>query len=229
MIRNLNSKKRFTTGLTLVELLVVVAILALLIVLGIWVYQRQLAKGWDARRKSDLDKIKIAVEEYEKDHDCYPPEALLNCDPKTGLKGTGLKPYINQIPCDPRTKVSYKYEISSGTCPRWFRLYSILDYRKDPIMAKINCTHNCGPNCGYQYYVSSSNTSDTTSCTGGTPSTPPSTQQPNGGWWGCINSVCVSLGLDSEGRPVCAPNYSSKGLCDTNCSYDPVGNACKSN
>jgi prepilin-type N-terminal cleavage/methylation domain-containing protein len=222
MTRESTIKGYFRKGLTLVELLVVVAILALLVIAGIWAYRTQMSKGWDARRKADMDRIKVAVEEYEKDHDCYPPEELLKCNP-----GTGLKPYINQIPCDPRTKVDYKYEISADSCPRWFRLYSILDYRKDPIMAKINCTHNCGPNCEYQYYVFSSNTFDTTSCAGS--GTPPPTQQPNGDWWGCINSVCVPLGLDSEGRPACEPNYSSKWLCDSNCSNDPEANACKSN
>lgn len=198
-------------GFTLIEILIVVSILALVIIAGIFAYQIQLAKGWDARRKSDLSKIKVAVEEYEKDHDCYPPEALLNCSP-----GTGLRPYITQIPCDPRTKTSYKYEMDTSSCPRWFRLYSFLDNRTDPIMADINCSNNCGPDCAYQYYVASTNTMDTTKCTlpNGTPR--PTMSAPPGAYaWGCIDGKCINVAWDVEtGTPVCRPFYTSEWACE---------------
>lgn len=232
MRKHFSFRGKTVKGFSLIELLIVIAILALIIIIAIWVYRLQLAKGWDARRKADLDKIRIAVEEYEKDHDCYPPEALMTCSP-----GTGLKPYIIQIPCDPRTKVSYTYEISSDTCPHWFRLYSILDNQKDPIKTKINCENNCGPDCAYQYYVSSGNTTDTTSCAPGTstpsgtgtaPSSP--TPIPECNFLGCVGGVCVPIDcFPGTVDPVCTPNYSNRSICEAQCADDPVENNCKQN
>jgi len=65
------------SAFTLIELLVVVAFLSLMILVAIFAFKGQLFKGYDARRKSDLNRIKIALEEYEKDHNCYPPIYLL--------------------------------------------------------------------------------------------------------------------------------------------------------
>jgi len=59
-------------GATLTELMVVVAIIAFLALLAFWALRTQVFKGFDSRRKTDIYQIKVAVEEYEKDHDCYP-------------------------------------------------------------------------------------------------------------------------------------------------------------
>lgn len=64
---------RKNSGFTLVELLVVIAFLAIIAVIIINALRSSLWKGNDAKRKADLDRIKIALEEYEKDHNCYPP------------------------------------------------------------------------------------------------------------------------------------------------------------
>ena len=45
----------------------------------------QVFKGNDARRKADLKRIGVAVEEYEKDKNCYPLPSLLTCNPGKGL------------------------------------------------------------------------------------------------------------------------------------------------
>ena len=54
-------------GVTLVELLVVVSIIALLALISIFAFREQIFKGNDAKRKSDIGRIQLAVEEYEKD------------------------------------------------------------------------------------------------------------------------------------------------------------------
>ena len=82
--------------MTLVELLIVVSIIILLVLIAIAFFRGQLFKGLDAKRKADINRIKVAIEEYEKDHDCYPPPQIVVCDP-----GTGLSPYLDKIPCDP--------------------------------------------------------------------------------------------------------------------------------
>ncbi len=54
------NRKSVNHGFTLIEVLIVVAILAILILMSIFYYQRHLMRSRDARRKSDLDKIRIA-------------------------------------------------------------------------------------------------------------------------------------------------------------------------
>lgn len=185
---------------TLIELFVVVAILALMIILGIWAYKLQLLKAFDARRKSDLSKIKVAVEEYEKDHDCYPLPELVVC------KGTGLNPYINQVPCDPQNGGTYKYERSEGNCPYWFRIGASLGNSKDTQSIQLGCQYGCGSSLSYNYYVSSPNAPEPEK--GG--STPPATGTPQPGEanWGCRNRTCFQLKSSNE----CQPNF-QQSLC----------------
>ncbi len=140
---------KYKNGFTLVEILIVVAILAFLAVTTIGFFLPQISKGRDAKRKGDLDRIKIAIEEYEKDYNCYPPSALLECNP-----GTGLAPYLDKIPCDQTTDLSYYYQSEAGTCPTWFRLYFKLQFEKDA-KARPLCAASDGNS--YDYYVTSAN------------------------------------------------------------------------
>ena len=129
---------------TLIEALIVVAILALLATLSIMSVKNQVLKGNDAKRKADINRIKIAVEEYEKDHNCYPQSVVC-----TG-GGTGLQPYLNKIPCDSTTNQSYAYEpscTSGGCCPNWYRFYAKLQNTAD-----TEITPSIGPGNQYNFY-----------------------------------------------------------------------------
>ena len=97
--------------MTLSEVLVVVAILGILILLVAFFIRPefQIGKSRDARRKSDLKKLAIALEDYATDHKCYPNES-------SGLDVLSPK-YIPQIFKDPKTKQPYTYVCSSnGDC-----------------------------------------------------------------------------------------------------------------
>jgi prepilin-type N-terminal cleavage/methylation domain-containing protein len=64
--------KRYKSGFTLVELLVVMAIIGILSVVTLANFSTSQAKGRDAQRKSDLKQISIALEAYYADHGAYP-------------------------------------------------------------------------------------------------------------------------------------------------------------
>jgi prepilin-type N-terminal cleavage/methylation domain-containing protein len=136
-----------TLGFTLIELLISLSIIAILGSLIVISLRAQLFKGNDARRKADIDQIKVAVEEYEKDHNCYPAPAVLTCKP-----GSGLEPYLIKIPCDPITDASYYYETENNLCPSWYKLYTILQYTKDS-----SVTPGIGPGSIYNYVSGSAN------------------------------------------------------------------------
>ncbi|MBD3279271.1 MAG: hypothetical protein GF390_01005, partial [Candidatus Pacebacteria bacterium] len=66
------SKDSSQAGLTLIELLVIVTIIAVVLILLVLSIPRQLGRARDSQRKSDLEKIKVAFEDYYNDHHCYP-------------------------------------------------------------------------------------------------------------------------------------------------------------
>lgn len=85
-------------------------------------------RGYDARRKKDLARMKVAFEEYFNDKGCYPTQAYIDsqsCD------GTGFRPWLARWPCDPG-RVAYVIGIDNSPCPRWFKIGTQLRDRKDP-------------------------------------------------------------------------------------------------
>jgi prepilin-type N-terminal cleavage/methylation domain-containing protein len=129
-----NMVKKLSNGFTLIELIIVVTLISFLALLAISYFRNQIFKAQDAKRKSDIKTIQIAVEEYEKDHNCYPTPEMMDCTP-----GTGLMPYLNKIPCDPITNESYYYNYQVDDCPSWYRLYTVLENESDD-----DIVTNCG-------------------------------------------------------------------------------------
>lgn len=190
---------KFNKAFTLVELMIVVSIIGFIAVISMAYFRSQLFKGNDARRKSDIARIQVALEEYEKDHDCYPFSFAVSCDP-----GTGLKPYLDTVPCDPTTKMSYYYEHEDDACPSWYRVYTALDNNSDDQIVE-----NIGPSGSYNYYHDSPNAPAIEEGAGtGGGSGPP------GGvtFYGCKASVCEPLLWDyARPGPECDPNYTIDG------------------
>jgi len=193
-------KMRFSRGLTISELMIVVVIIAFLALLAFWAVRTQVYKGFDARRKADIHRIKVAVEEYEKDHDCYPTPDLVVCTPQD----TGLRPYLDKIPCDPRTKASYYYDHENSSCPKWYRLYATFENLKD-----LDFMGPLGPGNAFNYYSGS-----------------PNAPYPSGAasdFYGCRSGVCVPI-LWNPSRPgaECDPNFGSSS-CYGKCTDPNTG------
>ena len=193
-----NALNKNRSGLTLTEVLIVISIIAMLAVIAAIVSRAQISKGYDARRKTDFHQIKIGLEEYEKDHDCYPP-APLGCG-----DATAIAPYMEDVPCDPEPPYDpYFYSPESGACPGWFWIFTDLDYEQDPAIVDVGCGTGCGlTDTGpfYNYYTSSPNAPDPfIDITG---------------YFGCMpENTCV--GIPDEDW--CEPNYSGLGMCESMC------------
>lgn len=157
-------------GFTLIELMVVAAILALLLVFVLIVFkpQLQLQKARDSQRKADLQKLATVLGDYYNDKNCYP--ASLACDP-----GTQLQPYIQKIPCDPFIKQAYGYTADCSA----FRIYAKLENPNDPIIRTVGCQNGCGPGGAYNYGVSSPNVG----LEGAAATTPTPTAIPTASFW----------------------------------------------
>ena len=188
-------------GFTLTELLVVVTII---VVLGLAILvginpMAQIFKGYDARRKADLSKIKIALEAYYSDHDCYPTKDVFS-----QCGSDALKPYLDAIPCDPNTKKPYTIYLvpQASTCPQQYAVYAQIYSFFDSSGDKINY-------CPKTMAVSSPgmlNTDITYGC---------SSRAVCPTHYGCKNGACVVVSQDE--LPACSPSF-----CDSLCS--PIKN-----
>ncbi len=144
----MNHKKH--SGLSLIETIIVMAIIALLLIAFLVMLFDQLPKSRDAKRKSDLNLIQTAFEDYYNDNECYPPTGSLdNCGSED------LRPYLRNIPCDPMDEQPYQYQPAGNVCAG-YRIYTRLE-NNDPIIDEIGCTGGCGGglDASYNYGVSS--------------------------------------------------------------------------
>lgn len=147
-------------GLTVIELLVVVAIIGLLIVTLFAGIRTHLVRAHDAERKTDIKKISQALEQYYNDHGGYPANldnsgAANSPRISCGTNNT-LSAYMRDVPCDPSgpTKQPYLYIIQGnshvgtrgGTVYRSYRLLTALEYKSDPQIPELGCPESNG--CG---------------------------------------------------------------------------------
>ncbi len=110
--------KKNKKGFTLIEVLVVVAIVVILASMAFMFYGVSRTKSRDSVRKSDLREIQNALNLYIEDNQTY-PENLLE------LSGS----YLNKLPNDPSTDSDYLYAVSSNG--NRYELNAILELNHD--------------------------------------------------------------------------------------------------
>ncbi len=161
------------SGFTLMELLVVMAILGILIVAGLGSFTSSQKKSRDIKRKSDLRQISLSLETYYNDFGAYPlsdssthqikgcgSAGTSLCDwgspwKKTPASGTATV-YMITLPSDPSSSRSYYYD-SDGT---YYRLYASLENEKDEGAGVKQAGYGslaCGGSNACTYAISSPN------------------------------------------------------------------------
>jgi len=140
-----------TLGISLIELLVVVSLVAVLFFIWFLISQTQIGRSRDARRKADLDRIQTSFEEYFNDTGCYPDvDVLSDC------RGESFQPYLSSVPCDPISDSPYLYVPLYGDQCAGYRIYTSLEDESDPAIAAAGCLDSpgCGVGGSYNYGVS---------------------------------------------------------------------------
>lgn len=124
-IKHLQKKK----GFTLIEILVAITILATLTVGAIATLNPvgQINKSQDAVRLKDLQSLKLALDLYYNDKNCYPAQSSAFT---TALNsGTQWKEgntvYMSKVPKDP-TQNPYSYITDQIICPQWATVFAKL-------------------------------------------------------------------------------------------------------
>ena len=211
-------------GFTLIEVLLVITIISLLLILSFVAYTSQIQKARDAKSKSNMERIQIALEEYEKDNNCYPaglPACGVN-DPEGDFGN-----YLSEIPCIPNTDdVSYVYYADPGgvICKSWYWVFAVLEYEDDPTIEKIGCANGCGPTEAladvFNYYETSPNAP--TPFITEVPDVPPPPPPPGDSYYGCFSGVCQGIAWDPDRPgPPCDPNYPKLPHVDCNDAGGP--------
>ncbi len=106
-------------GFTLIELMVVIAIIGILSGVIIASLGSSRARARDGKRVSDIGQIQLALELYYEQNRKYPTTISTDTD---------LSPvYMNSVPKDPVGGVDYKYAVNSATSPTNYHLGAILE------------------------------------------------------------------------------------------------------
>jgi general secretion pathway protein G len=107
------NKKR--NGYTLIELLVVITIIVILGALSFVSYGYISGNSRNAKRKSDLEQVRSALEMYRADKGYYPNGAAsyttISSAPNTPGEILLDDGYINALPADPKDNTLYPYKI----------------------------------------------------------------------------------------------------------------------
>ena len=139
-------KKTQSLGFTLIELVVVIAIIAILTGLATYNFEQARKRARDISRKNDLKQFVNSLEAYKADYQSYPP------DLNTLLTGS----YISQIMIDPKNKLAasswteYIYTRDASDVLK-FTLVACLENQGDP--EKVPATVCGANNAGVKYQL----------------------------------------------------------------------------
>lgn len=152
-------------GFTLMELILTMAIIAILSVIGIGSYTQATVKSRDTQRKGDLNQISKAVEMFNNDKGQYPKalDGVMLCPGLDGTEnacggsiftysGTHKITYMDKAPNDPTNETSTRrYVYIPDENLRSFALYAALENNQDRdvvIDANTKLATDWGVECG---------------------------------------------------------------------------------
>ena len=136
--------RKIQNAFTLIELMIVIAILGILAAMISGNFITSLKKGRDARRKGDLEQISRGLEMYYEDQKVYPTAVPGKNILATQIIDSGSKKiYMENVPTDPSTGNNYSY-ISDGTT---YQLYACLENNQQILpyitSSSMTCTTQC--------------------------------------------------------------------------------------
>lgn len=132
-------------GFTLIELLIVISIIGLLAGLSLFALRGTRESARDARRKSDLEAIRSALEIYKADCNRYPGSIAFGGNlVGDGTNCPATNVYIESVPDDILSGRNYSYT-PSGAPPATYTLCAALE---DETTAVSGCG-SCGETCSY--------------------------------------------------------------------------------
>lgn len=141
-----NFNVSISKGFTLIELLIVLAIIGVLTSFLLVNFIGVKARARDAQRKSNLQQMRVAFEQYRSDQGTYPPAPLPACGSSLLSGGTT---YLQKIPCDPLNTGQFVYTYTTtGTT---YTLVTCLENVNDQQKDKVNSSSYCSGTSNWSY------------------------------------------------------------------------------
>jgi type II secretion system protein G len=115
---------------TLIELLIVVAIIAILAAIAVPNFLEANVRAKVSRAKSDLRTLRVALESYQVDHNHYPEPATNNWHPSLLDIPIITSPvaYLTSFPTEPfplrELKSDYGYQVVNPEVAKYYRYYN---------------------------------------------------------------------------------------------------------
>lgn len=109
-------------GFTLIEVLVAVTIVAVLTAAGVISYSSVNKRSRDAKRKSDIEQLRSALEMYRTDYSYYPKVNTVNFNNVSNLDPLLVSDYLPGIPTDPQVSgtVFYRYKATDPSGGQYY-------------------------------------------------------------------------------------------------------------
>ena len=143
MFRKWQTLRKRSKGFTLIELMIVVAIIAILAAIAIPQYKKFQAKAKAAEAKTNLGAIASCEESYHAEHDKYiacaktPSSAPSS---KDNFTGGGYADFKNNLGFEPAGKVRYAYQVSGSDLNSGFKANAVSGV-KELVDAHLNAFH----------------------------------------------------------------------------------------
>jgi general secretion pathway protein G len=138
-------------GFTLIEILVAATIIAVLVSIGLVSYSSVNRRSRDAKRKSDLEQVRSALEMYRADMGYYSDAGTGNWTNVSDLAVDIVDTYMPFLPSDPADNVVYRYLATnpSGTPTQYY------GYCVSALLESGDATDGCTPDTasGHNYGV----------------------------------------------------------------------------
>lgn len=145
------ASKNNNKGFTLIEILIAIAIVAIIASVFVGNFFSSIARGRDSRRKQDLRSIAQGLELYYTDNGLY-PTALPTPRELFAHPNDLNTVYMQELPGDPAAGKRYCYQSADGSS---YQLYAGLENNGD---SEILPTPHLCDGGNYNYGVSSTNT-----------------------------------------------------------------------
>lgn len=174
-------KFKTKSAFTLVELLIVLAILSLLVSIALVSFRSSQARGRDAQKKSNLKQISSSLELFFSDYGKYPDDnggkisacpfnsgtnSGTDCDWGKGEFTDSKTTYFKVLPSDPNGSYFYYYRIVDSPTNQKYQLFSYIENSKDKDCLEGDCanspvSYQCGTGINCNFAITSPNTTPT--------------------------------------------------------------------
>jgi general secretion pathway protein G len=145
-------KKGVQSGFSLIEILIVVTIISLLVSIAAVSYGSFVKQSRDAKRKTDIEQVRAAIEMYKSFNNVYPTPDVSGSNNGMPFGSGGISDatstYLSKLPLDPKTSSGYTYFYTTANNNLDYTVCAYLEGGGTTV-ANTTCITGASPQCNY--------------------------------------------------------------------------------